>query len=192
MYLFFDTETNGLPKNWKAPITDVDNWPRVIQLAYIITDSDFNEVERFCELIQPDGWVIPNEKFWTDNGYSTEVNEFEGVPMVEALSKFREAINKCTHMFAHNLAFDYPILVCEMIRYSISAQNKPSKRCTMRASTDYCMLPGNRGGYKWPKLEELHQKLFGVKFENAHDALADVSATVRCAKELVSMGYIPM
>ena len=27
MYLIFDTETTGLPKNFKAPITDTDNWP---------------------------------------------------------------------------------------------------------------------------------------------------------------------
>jgi len=35
MYLFFDTETTGLPKKWKAPITDLDNWPRLVQLAYL-------------------------------------------------------------------------------------------------------------------------------------------------------------
>ena len=27
MIFFFDTETTGLPRNWKAPITDIDNWP---------------------------------------------------------------------------------------------------------------------------------------------------------------------
>ena len=32
MYLIFDTETTGLPKNWKAPLTDFDNWPRMVQL----------------------------------------------------------------------------------------------------------------------------------------------------------------
>jgi len=30
MYLFFDTETTGLPRNWKAPVTDLDNWPRMV------------------------------------------------------------------------------------------------------------------------------------------------------------------
>ena len=36
-YLFFDTETTGLPKNYNAPITDTDNWPRLVQLGL---DSD--------------------------------------------------------------------------------------------------------------------------------------------------------
>jgi len=35
MYLFFDTETTGLPKNWKAPIEDLNNWPRLVQLAWL-------------------------------------------------------------------------------------------------------------------------------------------------------------
>ncbi len=33
MYLFFDTETTGLPRNWHAPASDLANWPRLIQLA---------------------------------------------------------------------------------------------------------------------------------------------------------------
>ncbi len=33
MYLIFDTETTGLPKNYNAPLTDADNWPRLVQLA---------------------------------------------------------------------------------------------------------------------------------------------------------------
>jgi hypothetical protein len=36
MYLFFDTETTGLPKSWKAPVTDVNNWPRLVQLAFLL------------------------------------------------------------------------------------------------------------------------------------------------------------
>jgi len=28
MYLFFNTETIGLPKNWKAPVTDLKSWNR--------------------------------------------------------------------------------------------------------------------------------------------------------------------
>ncbi len=36
--LFIDTQTTGLPKNWNAPITDTKNWPRLVQIAWIITD----------------------------------------------------------------------------------------------------------------------------------------------------------
>jgi hypothetical protein len=45
----------------------------------------------------------------------------------------------------------------------------------MRASTDYCKIPGPYG-YKYPKLSELHIKLFGEDFKEAHDASADTNA----------------
>ena len=33
MFLTFDTETTGLPKIFKADVSDSDNWPRLVQLA---------------------------------------------------------------------------------------------------------------------------------------------------------------
>ena len=40
--LFFDTETTGLPKKYDAPASNVDNWPRLIQLSWIICDENKN------------------------------------------------------------------------------------------------------------------------------------------------------
>ena len=53
----------------------------------------------------------------------------------------------------------------------------------MQRSTDFCAIDGQYG-YKWPKLFELHQKLFGVGFEEAHDAGVDIRATAKCFWEL--------
>ena len=39
MYMVFDTETTGLPANFNAPISDTDNWPRIVQLAWQIHDD---------------------------------------------------------------------------------------------------------------------------------------------------------
>jgi hypothetical protein len=44
MYLFFDNETTVLPRNWKAPVTDLNNWPRVVQLAYLLYDENGNKI----------------------------------------------------------------------------------------------------------------------------------------------------
>ena len=57
--------------------------------------------------------------------------------------------------------------------------------------TAYCAIPGGRGGkFKWPTLTELHQKLFGEGFGDAHDAAYDVAATARCFFEMVRFGVI--
>lgn len=50
---FFDCETTGLPKNWKAPMSDIDNWPRVIQLAWLMCDDQGNLVTQGQYLIKP-------------------------------------------------------------------------------------------------------------------------------------------
>ena len=58
MFLIFDTETTGLPKNFKAPISDTDNWPRCVQIAWQLHDSDGSLIENKDYLIQPDGYDI--------------------------------------------------------------------------------------------------------------------------------------
>ena len=191
MYLFFDTETNALPKTEIINGKPTKVYPRVIQLAYILLNDNFEEVQSYCELIYPDGWEIPNDRFWIENGYSTEQNKLKGVNIRVALNFFSQAIDQCHTMVAHNIAFDTPVLVSEMQRYKISANNKNSKKiCTMLSTIDFCKLPSQRGGFKWPKLIELHEKLFGVGFDGAHDALEDVRATVRCFIELRNRNII--
>jgi hypothetical protein len=59
----------------------------------------------------------------------------------------------------------------------------------MKASTDFCALPGSYG-YKWPKLSELHMKLFDEDFEEAHDASVDITACAKCFWELKRKGII--
>ena len=44
--LFFDTETTGVPRNYNAPSTDTDNWPRMVQLGYIIYDLNRNVIKK--------------------------------------------------------------------------------------------------------------------------------------------------
>lgn len=189
MYLFFDTETTGLPKNWNAPAEDLDNWPRIIQFAFVLYNENRNVIYESCELIKPNGWTIPNEKFWIDNGYSTEKNEEKGVDIDEMLAMFQVCENNSKYRIAHNIAFDSKIVRAEFLR---SYPNPPifesKKICTMREGTQFCNLPR----MKWPKLEELHDKLFSHGFENAHDALADVKATAKCFFAMVDRGIIDL
>lgn len=189
--IFFDTETNGLPKDWRAPMTKVDNWPRCIQLAWAMTDEFGFIVDQRVDLIKPDGWEIPNEAFWINNGFSQEKSDKEGVPIAEALGHLIEAMNKVDYVVAHNMNFDYNVIGAEMIRAGLRAESKKQKVCTMTISTDLMKLPGRfKGTYKFPKLEELHRFLFEEDFDGAHDALVDVMACVRCFFELVNRGVI--
>ena len=191
MVLIFDTETTGLPKNWKAPMTQVDNWPRVIQLALILSDLHGKEISRGKHLIKPDQWKIPKEKFWIENGFDNDISLANGIPITEVLNYFFTDLQKCNYMVSHNMAFDYNVLGAEMIRANLKGK-KVDRICTMEIGTAYCKLPGRYGSYKWPKLIELHYKLFNKGFDGAHDALADVIACKDCFYELMKMGIIKL
>lgn len=192
MYLVFDTETTGLPKNWKAPMSEVDNWPRVIQLAWALFNEKREMVQVRCDLIKPDGWVIPKEKFWIDNGFDQFTSLKNGIPIDNALDAFIEALEQSNYLIAHNMNFDHNIVGAEMLRRGKSTAYKTQKVCTMEASTPVLKLRGRFGDFKWPKLEELHRYLFSEMFENAHDAGADVKACGRCFFELVDRKHIKL
>lgn len=180
MHLIFDTETTGLPLRYDAPMTSVDNWPRVIQLAWANFSTSGELIEKRVDLIKPKGWSVPNTDFHKENGFSQERNILEGIPIEEALGYFIEQINKSALLVAHNINFDYNIIGAEMIRAGLSASRRLPRLCTMESSVDFCALPKRGGGYKYPKLEELHKKLFGCGFDGAHDAMNDVMATAKC------------
>lgn len=189
MYLFFDTETTGLPRRWNAPITDVENWPRLVQLAWITYDDQGKLLESQNMLVQPDGFVIPPEASRV-HGITTAIAKEKGLPIREVMETFAEQIDAASALVGHNISFDECIVGAEFerLRMMTSLFLKP-KYCTMKSSTEYCKLPGKKG-YKSPRLAELHQVLFGTDFDHAHDALADVEATARCFWELKKRGVV--
>lgn len=189
MYLFFDTETTGLPKNWKAPVTDLQNWPRMIQIAWILCDSEGNRIEANDFIIKPENFTIPYDASKI-HGISTEKAISEGEKLESVLHEFNNLVNKADFIVAHNISFDEKIVGAELLRKGIKSDfQRKRKLCTMQASTNYCRLPGPYG-YKWPKLSELHIKLFGTDFEEAHNASVDINATEKCFWEMRKIGLI--
>ena len=189
MYLFFDTETTGLPRNWKAPVTDLNNWPRLVQLAYLLYDSDGNKISGGDFIIKPEGFIIPADVSRI-HGITHERALNEGQPLNSVLRHFNMLIEQANWLVAHNMSFDEKIVGCEFLRNgmnnSIPAKNRI---CTMEKTTNFCAIPGPYGN-KWPKLSELHYKLFKTNFEEAHNAAVDISATARCFWELRRLGKI--
>ena len=189
--LFFDCETNGLPIDYKASYTDVNNWPRVLSLSWILTDICGNILNQHYSLIRPDGWGVPTEKFWVDHGYTQAENMEKGLPIAEVIEKFMADKHQAAVLVAHNLNFDHRIVWAEIIRLGLTPKSGMHKICTMMKSTSHCRLPGKNGkGYKWPKLEELYQVLFQKSFDGAHNALADVEACRQSFFELMRLGVI--
>jgi DNA polymerase-3 subunit alpha len=186
MFLLFDTETTGLPITYNAPLSDANNWPRVVQLAWQLHDTQGNLLSRGNHIVRPDGFTIPYsaEKV---HGISTIRAQAEGKALSEVIELFRADMSRANYLVGHNIEFDILITGAEMVRLGQDTQIVDKKRLdTKDLGTDYCALPGGKGGkFKWPSLTELHQKLFGNAFGDAHDAGYDVDATARCFFELL-------
>ena len=192
-YLFFDTETTGIPKNYNAPVSDLNNWPRLVQLAWILCDENGNEILSSSKIIYPNGFSIPAEASKVHK-ITTEIALRQGVDLRDTLNKFIEIVDKAVLIIGHNISFDINIIGAELLRIgsNFRLNNKPSI-CTMLKTTNYCAIPNQYqygDPYKWPKLQELHKKLFGHEFEEAHDAMADIKATKKCFFELLKRNII--
>nr|MCR5014530.1 DNA polymerase III subunit alpha [Bacteroidales bacterium] len=192
MFLVFDTETTGLPQSYNAPLTDFDNWPRLVQLAWQLHDDKGRLIENNSLLVKPEGFVIPIEAKML-HGISTEHATKYGLPLTEVLDKFLESADKAKYLVGHNVDFDLKIVGCEFLR---THNTNPLlawpfiDTCTEKTA-EYCQMPGGKGGrFKLPKLNEFHEILFGSKFDSAHNASADVQATARVFFELIRRGVL--
>jgi DNA polymerase III epsilon subunit-like protein len=192
--LVFDTETTGLPKDWKRPSTDIDNWPRIVQLGMAFQNFG-GDVQTYKQLIKPStGIAFPIPEKATDvHGITDEMCMDVGIPLSEALDMFQFWLSGANVLVAHNMAFDRPIVSCEFIRLGrpISVNKATKLICTKIATTNYVGLPNKYpwgDKYKWPTLQELHSFLFGFSFAGDHDALVDVMATLKCYNELTKRG----
>jgi DNA polymerase III epsilon subunit-like protein len=189
MYLFFDTETTGLPKSFKAPITDFDNWPRLVQLAWQNYSAQGELISSFNYIIKPNGFVISNEVAKIHRIDQARA-EREGLDLLPVLQEFKKELLNTEFTVAHNIDFDEKIVGAEFLRNSMDNIFEGTRKvCTMKGSANICKIPG-RNGYKWPNLTELHTYLFKKGFDEAHDAEADVKALATCFFELKNRGLL--
>ncbi|AID37404.1 DNA polymerase III subunit alpha [Candidatus Walczuchella monophlebidarum] len=187
MYLIFDTETNGLPENY-----DTEKSPRMVQLAWQLYDETFERIEVKNFIVKSEGFDIPFNSVKI-HGITAERSLREGYPLQDVLICFKKALEKSQFLIGHNIAFDINVVSCEFFR-----KNYPNLFLqktvldTKDESINYCAFKGRGRGkkFKWPTLTELYYKLFGTNFPQAHNAAADVEATVHCFVELLRLGVI--
>jgi len=197
-FLIVDTETTGLPIVYDAPFTDLNNWPRIIELSWELCWENGETIEKACDLIQPDGWRFPTGDFWKEHGFNEAESMLNGVDIIIALTNLATAMNCADVMICFNMSYDKPIIEAEMYRYKIFPKTvrkqmiennivpsigfrdeniKLQKDCAKLLSTPILKLPGFRGNYSWPKLEIAYQYMFGEPMTGAHHASSDVEAT---------------
>lgn len=193
--LFFDTETTGLPLDFDEPYTNVKNWPRLVQLSWILEDTETNEVNEHDFIIKPTGFIIPYSATKIHH-ITHDWAERNGKPIKSVLLQFEIDIFKADLLVGHNIEFDINIVAAEFNRLKKDKVcvlaprtinkiiktflSKPT-RCTMKEGANYTKIEvPYKDEFKWPKLAELYRYFYGQDFKGAHNALDDIRATRAC------------
>lgn len=189
MYLFFDTETIGLPAFSYEDYRNENNTAscRLVQLAYLLTDEQGTIQKEVSKIIKPKGFQIRNSHL---HGITQEQAIEEGEEITKVLLEFIDDL-KGRIAIAHNVAFDAFILNAELHRANAHNRIEDYAQdffCTMQESTNLVKLNWNEHhqSYKWPKLSELADFLiqndYPINYESKelHNALADVRLTKDC------------
>lgn len=190
MYMFFDTETTGLP-NFNLGLTDAAQ-PRILQIAMLLRDADGRDIAAWKAPIKPEGWRVDERKVndqgkptaYAIHGIGNAYLEQYGVGIKQALGMFRWFESKATLKVAHNYRFDGFLLKSEHERAGVAPIDPPiDKFCTMKVMTDLMKLPPTANmvaaGFDKPKsakLSEAYKYCTGRELIGAHDAFADVKA----------------
>ena len=203
LILFFDTETSGLPV-FKSRNSDPCQ-PYVLQLAAELCKPSGETIMAMNFILEPGNINPIHPKAFEAHGITREDCETLGIGQLTAFNMFMDLVGRASSIVAHNHQFDLRLIRIMAAQLSdktdglsrIQSDNfrDMPKQCTMMSTTAFCALPkpSGRGGYKWPKLEELHEILFGSPMSdhfNAHDALEDVRCTRKCYFELKTRGVL--
>jgi len=201
--LVFDTEATGLPKTKIINPDALHLWPHIVQFSYLIYDTELNDVVVVGDNIVKvgAGINIPAEST-AIHGITNQMSQTDGVSLGQALHGFFCDLKTADRLVGHNISFDINLVIVELLRMiydpasnsgaDISTNknnlhqiaNFKNTYCTLQESIDLCAIKAvtklGKEYNKFPKLIELHQKLFRTIPNNLHNSLTDILVTLRC------------
>lgn len=193
--LFFDTETTGIPErswNWD---TDFEQYPHVVQMAWL------HGCKVETHIIRPDGWEIPQETVDV-HGITTEYALEHGEPFASVVDMFIQDCHDAGLICGHNIHFDTSIIKANILRelgreyYDANdvenALYKGKRIDTMRPTMKWVDARMANGRLKFPNLSELYSRCFPGESFPAHDALEDVKAVAKCLPVILELGLVEL
>jgi len=199
--LIFDTETTGLPKTRVISPDTLHLWPNVVQFSYLIYDTDSSKNEKICDfIVRLSEDIIISEESTNIHGITNEMTR-NGADIDDVFEQFFHDISKVDQIVGHNVEFDINMIRVELLRiinncnyanevktvykeYLFAITTNTKIFCTMQETIELCniqVLDKKGKPYaKFPKLVELHEKLFQQTPKNLHNSLNDILVTLRC------------
>jgi DNA polymerase III epsilon subunit-like protein len=204
--LIFDTETTGLPKSYTINYNVLNLWPYIVQFSYIIYDCESKCLIKIKDnIIQVPKEINISDECINIHGITNELSQNQGIPVEVAIKEFMQDLKTVNLVVAHNMEFDLNLLKVEIMRkvsenlidsekkepylkYLNVLSKEMNYYCTMQNSFQLCnikrMSKKGKEYTKFPKLSELHEKLFQIIPNNLHNSLNDVLVCLRCFYKL--------
>jgi len=202
--LIFDTETTGLPQTKIINQEYINKWPYIVQFSFIIFDTELNQIILSNDYIIKLDTVIPEESIKI-HGITNEISREKGINIENVLNEFFYYLREVDLLVGHNVSFDINMIHIELLRI-INNKKYPQAHikafkldlhllanyknifCTLQESIDLCNIKAfdkfGREYTKFPKLLELHIKLFDSIPQNLHNSFIDILVTLRCFMKL--------
>lgn len=201
--IVFDTETTGLPKTKLMNKDTLHLWPHIVQFSFIHYDSDKNIINTsYDSIVKVDETVIISEESTKIHGITKEMTIEKGEEILVVLNEFFQYLERGDLLVGHNILFDLNMLNVELLRFIYHSKESTEEQledlkhklellinykniyCTMKRSVELCNMKKiskyGKESLKWPKLIELHQKLFEATPKNLHNSYNDILVTLRC------------
>jgi DNA polymerase III epsilon subunit-like protein len=202
--LVFDTETTGLPKSKIINPDTLNLWPHIVQFSYVIYDTVLNDiVETSDSIVKLEDGITITEDSTKIHGITDEISKKNGIDIDLILEDFFYHLRNIDLLVGHNVLFDINMIKVELLRiiyenhlnitddeiktikYNLHfLTNYKNIFCTLQGSIELCNIKAiNKFGkeyIKFPKLLELHQKLFESTPNNLHNSFNDILVTLRC------------
>ena len=194
--MIFDTETTGLPKDRTVTKDNYHLWPRIVQLSYLIYDTDNNDINLiYDKIVKVDINISPESV--KIHKITNEISNSKGVDIESVIFMFFHSLSYVDKLVGHNITFDLNMIKAELYRKLATYNDNDSKcvhhylkmldtiniSCTMRENKKLCnIVRTNASGeyLKYPTLMELHNHLFNTTPNNLHNSLNDILITLRC------------
>ena len=205
-FLVFDTETTGLPTSKYISPDTLDMWPYIVQFSYVIYDTLLNDiVESKDYIINIPENILISEESSKIHGITNEISNSKGVSINDVINEFFYYLRSVDKLIGHNIEFDINMIKIQLLRF-INANIYSNEQiklykydlhylanykdicCTLKDSIQFCNIQlTNKYGkpyLKYPKLIELHEKLFDKSPNNLHNSFNDILVTLRCFMKL--------
>lgn len=184
-YLFFDTETTGLPVDHSPASKFSGIWPNLVSMAWILADDTGTTLHSEYHIVKPAGWTIP-ESSTKIHKITQETAERYGMALNEVIERFMWYVVETDVIVAHNLHFDKNV-VNNALRWQLGKVlmlEDYSKRmfCTMQEGKSVvgkpCKSPNK---FRCVKLSDMYKTLFGTDpVGMLHNAMTDTQILMQC------------